>query len=125
MFGRRKKNAASLTRSESLDCRPVVNPEVTVQREKDGVVRLSLPVLLRPLAAKIARHLGIENQPRQRVIELDALGTEVWLLIDGQRSVAQIAKAFSQQRKVTMEEALAAVTRFLYDLGKRGLIALR
>lgn len=58
-------------------------------------------------------------------LQLDALGTEVWDLIDGRRSVRKIIQRFAETHRLHPREAEVSVTRFLRELGKRGLIGLQ
>jgi hypothetical protein len=53
------------------------------------------------------------------------MGTAVWELMDGERSARQIAEAFARKYQVQVREAETAVTRFLRELGRRGLIGIK
>ena len=61
----------------------------------------------------------------QERLQLDNLGTEVWKMIDGKRTVRDIVDAFAETHQLEGREAEMAVTQFLRDLGKRGLIGLQ
>jgi hypothetical protein len=60
-----------------------------------------------------------------RKLQLDALGTAVWRMIDGQRTVREIIDAFQTTHRVNRREAELSVSTFLKELGKRGLLAMR
>ena len=91
-----------------------------------GDIVLSYPVTLRPWMAKWARRFkGSASQTGTRKLQLDSLGTEVWKMIDGNRTVRDIVEAFAGSHRLGKREAEMAVTQFLRDLGKRGLIGLR
>ncbi len=116
----------TLTREEALACRPVKNHQVTETRGEEGEVMLSYPVRIKPWIAGLRRRLGGGEKPLPpKKLQLDELGTEVWGLIDGRRPVRGIIRAFKENYKVTDRDAEIAVTRFLKELGKRGLIGLR
>jgi hypothetical protein len=53
------------------------------------------------------------------------LGTEVWGLIDGNRSVRRIIEIFAETHQLQIREAEVAVSQFIRLLGQRGLIGLR
>ena len=50
---------------------------------------------------------------------------EVWEMLDGSRTTAQIIQQFADSHSISSQEAERSVTLFLRELGKRGLIALR
>ena len=54
-------------------------------------------------------------------IELDELGTEVWDLLDGRRSVRHLIKSFAGTHQLEPREAEVSVTQFIRELGRRGL----
>ena len=60
-----------------------------------------------------------------RKLQLDELGTAVWGMLDGQKTVSQVIDQFSNLQKLHRREATVSVTLFLRELGKRGLIAMR
>jgi hypothetical protein len=128
---RRRKNdlpaqAGALDREQALNAVPVKNAEVGALRLDSGEMLLTYPIELRPWAAKLARRMGKSPQElKQRRLQLDILGTAVWDLIDGKRTVKAVVRQFSASQEVPIQEGEAAVTRFLRELGRRGLIAIR
>jgi hypothetical protein len=58
-------------------------------------------------------------------LQLDALGTAVWELLDGRRSVQQIIERFADTYSLHAKEAEVSVSQFLRELGRRELIGLR
>ena len=122
----KKKPAGSLlTRDESLEFTPVKNLQIKEVRLKTGDVQIEYPLAMRPWIAALARRLGApQDRVRTRKLQLDALGTAVWDLMDGERSVRQIIKAFAATHQLQTKEAEVSVTRFIRELGKRGLIGL-
>jgi len=120
------KSAGSLlTRKESLEFKPVKNLQIKEVRLKTGDVQIEYPLAMRPWIAALARRLGSpQDRIRTRKLQLDTLGTAVWDLMDGERSVRQIIKAFALTHQLQAKEAEVSVTRFIRELGKRGLIGL-
>jgi hypothetical protein len=115
-----------LTRRQALELTPVKNTNIKEFRLESGDLRIEYPLAVRPWITTLARHLGKTVDPtRLRKLQLDALGTEVWDMLDGCRSVAQIIQIFSDRHRVSTKEAEISVTRFIRELGRRGLIGLR
>ena len=121
----RRPRKPALSREQALGCRPVKNPKVCeVERRETGLV-LSYPVRPRQwVATFLGRMKWTGGRVVTRRLELDALGTAVWRMIDGRRSVADIIRSFADRYGVLEQEAEIAVTRFLRALGRRGLIGL-
>ncbi|UCD32397.1 MAG: PqqD family protein [Desulfobacterales bacterium] len=94
-------------------------------RLDSGEVILTYPLAVRPWLAGIGRRLGVNPDTTQtKKIQLDALGTSVWEQMDGKRSVREIIQGFVRAHQLHPKEAEVAVTQFLRNLGKRGLIGI-
>ena len=116
---------SGLTRAQSLALVPVKNRDVDETFTTDGLVRLSLPVAVRPVLAGLARRLGLwDGQVLRKTVELDVLGTAVWRAIDGRTSVAAIAAGLARDYRLDTREAELAVAQFLRQLGRRGAIGV-
>lgn len=116
----------AITREEALRHVPVKNPAVCETRLDSGEVQLTYPQQLRPFMAALSRRIGGgQTRPMERKLQLDALGTQVWDLVNGQRSVKSLIHSFAEAHQIHAREAEVAVTQFLRQLGRRGLIALR
>jgi hypothetical protein len=125
MLSRRKKSGLP-SREDALECTPIKNDGVEESRLENGELQLSYPVTSRPWLAGLARRLG--RKPYEtylKKLQLDALGTEVWELMDGGTRVRDVIRLFAARHRLQQREAELAVTRFLRELGKRGLIGLR
>ena len=104
---------------------PVVSRDVAATTGPDGLVRLSLPVVVRPALAGLARRLGLwDGRSLRRTLELDAMGSAVWGLFDGRRTVGEVAVALAERYRLDAREAELAVAAFLRQLGQRGAIGL-
>ena len=122
----RKKKSGLPSREDALECTPVKNDQVEESRMENGELQLSYPVTSRPWLAGFVRRLGRKTKGTYlKKLQLDALGTEVWELLDGGSRVRDIIRQFAARHRLQQREAELAVTRFLRDLGKRGLIGLR
>ena len=60
--------------------------------------------------------------PRDRRVVLDAIGTDVWQMLDGQITIGQIAKSLAKKYKLNAREAELSLQQFFKDLGRRGYI---
>lgn len=124
-FFRKKAPPSPLLRDEALDCIPVKSAAIHAAHTPEGLVRLRYPLALKPWMAELAKRFGsTPAAPPSRQLELDELGSLTWGLIDGHRSVRTIIRRFARQTRVHPKEAEFAVTRFLRELGRRGIIAM-
>ena len=121
-----RKKKPLISRAEALDSKPVKNSDVQEVQLDSGDMLLTYPIRVRPWASLLVRRLmGASGQIQRKKLQLDTLGTAVWELIDGERSVKQVIKQFSKQHQLHRREAEVAVTQFLRELGRRGLIGLK
>ncbi|MFH1292841.1 MAG: PqqD family protein [Pseudomonadota bacterium] len=123
-----KKHAGTLqlTRGEALIYKPIKNLKIKEARLETGEVLLTYPTKMRPWIADLIRKFGgAVNEVQPKKLQLDELGTAVWDLMDGRRSVLQIIKGFAKKYDLQTREAEVAVTQFLRMLGKRGIIGLK
>jgi hypothetical protein len=77
--------------------------------------RIDVPFLLRFLPQK----------KRFVAVRLDDLGSQVWSLLDGQRTAAQVAQALAQNANLDPEDCARRVLIHLFALRARGAVALR
>jgi len=114
------------SREDALECTPVKNDRVEESRLENGELQLSYPVTSRRWLAGFFRWGGRKSEGTYlKKLQLDALGTEVWELLDGCVRVRDVIGQFAARHRLQQREAELAVTRFLRELGKRGLIGLR
>jgi len=115
-----------MSRAQALRCRPIKSEDITEIRLESGEVLIEYPLTLRPLAAAIARRLGTSGTVwKTKKLQLDALGTSVWDLFDGRRSVSQVIEIFARTHRLESREAEVSITRFIQELGRRGILGLR
>jgi len=123
---KKKPVTSRMTRSEALAYKPVKNQDVSETRLDTGEVVIEYPMTVRPLIAAVARRLGkTQDLTQTKKLQLDALGTSVWDLIDGQHTVRRMINIFAQTHRLEKREAEVSVTQFIRELGKRGLLGLR
>jgi len=123
---KKKPKDPTISRAEALNRVPVKNRQLSENRLESGEVVINYPVTMRPLfAGLIKRFGGPQVQTQMKKLQLDELGTAVWDLVDGKRSVRQLVKTFAGTHQLELREAEVSVTQFMRELGRRGLIAMR
>lgn len=122
----KKKSGPTLSRAEALSRIPSKNLQIREERLDSGEVVIHYPVTIRPFFAGLVKRFGgSESQIQTRKLQLDQLGTSVWAMIDGNSSVRQLISIFATTHQLEVREAEVAVTQFLRELGRRGLIGIR
>ena len=116
----------AIRRQAALQVIPMKSRMVTESRLDSGEVLVTYPVAVRPWMAKVLNMLGrTPDKPVTRKLQLDALGTMVWDLLDGKRSVQELIERFASDHQLQTREAEISVTQFLRELGRRGIIGMR
>jgi hypothetical protein len=116
----KSRRAPKLTHEQSLNAFPVRNTLVQYQRTEEGEVEITIPRREDLLGKMMALVFFI---PKKRKIILEAVGSDVWEMCDGQHTVSQIIDALVRKHKLTRREVEASLTEYLRKLGKRRLIA--
>ena len=124
---KKKPVANRMTRLEALAFKPVKSQQVSETRLETGEVVIEYPLAVRPLIAAVAKRLGKSQQDlvQTKKLQLDALGTSVWDLVDGKHSVRRMINIFAETHRLERREAEVSVTQFIRELGKRGLLGLQ
>jgi hypothetical protein len=111
---------------ESLAYRPVKSLEVAEEKLDSGEVVLTYPLTLRPWLLSLATRLGLRSEETlSRKLQLDEMGSLTWSLLDGKRAVHDLVDFVCRRYKLNRREAEVAMTGFLRDLGKRGLVGFQ
>lgn len=105
-----------------LEARPVRNAAAAAAEEGDGAV--SVTVKRRKPAALLPPLSWLIRPKLTRTFRLDKLGTLVWRLCDGERTVEDVVDAFAERLGLTFHEARVAVTAYLSTLVQRGAMAM-
>ncbi|MFZ7125070.1 MAG: PqqD family protein [Desulfobacterales bacterium] len=124
---KKRRSHPAISRKAAFDCRPVKNREIVEQHLEGGEILLTYPLRMKPWMEQLLgrfRRLSTP-QPATRKLQLDELGATAWELIDGKRTVRRIVAEFGRSYRLHPREAEVSVSRFLFELGKRGLIAMR
>ncbi len=122
---RKKPQVETLTRAEALACVPRLNPSARWHTLDDGDVLIEYRLALKPFFLELARKFT--QKPATdltKKLQLDAMGSSVWRMIDGNNDVKSIIYNVSKKSGMGLQEAEISVTTFLRELGKRGLVHL-
>lgn len=115
-----------LSRSEALKFRPVKSRHLVEERLGDAEVIIEYPMTVKPWVSSLLQRFGGQAESvRTKKLQLDELGTAVWDMVDGHRSVRSIVAEFAAAHRLEQKEAEVSVTHFLRMLGQRGLIGMR
>ncbi len=126
VFRKKQKRGPHILRAQALECTPVKNIHVKATRLDNGEVLLTYPGAMRPwIAGLIRRFGGPSDRSFTKKLQLDELGTQVWDLIDGSSTAQRVIRRFAQDYQLHLKEAEVSVSRFLRELGRRGIIGLR
>ena len=61
---------------------------------------------------------------RERATALDRVGTQIWRLCDGEKTVEEVIDAFATLHDLTFHESRVAVTGYARMLVQRGLLVI-
>lgn len=114
-------NKVALLLRVQLESRPLVNEVVTVQEINGPGLRLTTPLAENRRGRFLRRILPIRQE---KTIELDALGAELFRLIDNQRTVEEMVDLHRERWRLTFFEARAMVLEFLKTMMARNIIVL-
>lgn len=117
---RKKSDEIKVSRREFLGIRPLQNPNLKWDRNENGEVTLYVPF------KKSGRFRSFFSKfyetPREKKIQLDKIGSHVWILCDGNHTVKEISESIHRQYKLVMEEAETALQTYLNQLIGRKLL---
>ena len=113
----RKRNPAH-SRRDFLALLPMRNPALEWSEEEGHVV-----LHIKLTHTWKTRLLNIFFPvPGDRRVMLDAIGSDVWQMLDGQSTVGHIAKSLAGKYKLNAREAELSLQQFFKDLGRRGYV---
>jgi hypothetical protein len=63
--------------------------------------------------------------PTENMVRMfNRVGSRIWELMDGARSIERIAALLTEEYRIEYDEALASVQRFVDELVEKGLVSL-
>lgn len=98
-----------------MNCKPNrIDPDTTKPVKSDNSV------------ARIIDGEAVVVEPGKGLVTIiNAAGTRIWELTDGQRTVREIAGQVAGDFDVSRVQALADTVEFLQDLNEKGLVILK
>lgn len=115
-----------MPRSAFLKAKPVRNPILKWEKDKKArEIKIKVPLKTSQKEEKKRRNILdklFPPEPRERIISLDRVGSVVWELCDGERTVGDIANYLVEKYKIMPEEAEISLSAYLNQLSKKGLI---
>jgi hypothetical protein len=114
-----RRRGPRLSPEEILRSRPIRNENLNTEELEGGGLRIHTK---RREVWWVKLLAIIFPIPRDRRVELDAVGRQVWELCDGEHTLRDMISLFQQQHKLTRAEAEWSLRNYLKDLGRRGLV---
>jgi hypothetical protein len=114
------------TRTEALAGVPERSPLVSWEVLEQGDIVIEYPLNIKPFFIQLANrfHKGQQQRPTKK-LQLDTMGSRVWLMFDGKKDVKTIIREVADHSGLSLQEAEISVTTFLRELGRRGLMVIR
>jgi hypothetical protein len=141
--GKKKQESSPIARSDFLHIRPIRNPAAKIEKDESGKITLILQFekpkeekteskeeKKEPKKEKISRRqrrtriLPTSSPPvKQRKFHLDTIGSIVWEMCDGEKSVKELVQQLHETYKMLPSEAEISLNSYFNELANRGLIA--
>jgi hypothetical protein len=127
VFKRKKEESLSVPRSLFLKAKPVRNPALKWEKDrKTREIKIIVP-LKPPSQAQKQQKKGILDklfppEPGERIINLDKVGSIVWELCDGEKTIGDIVNHLVEKYRIMPEEAELSLNAYFNQLSKRGLV---
>jgi hypothetical protein len=115
----RLRRRPRLTPEQVLGSRPLRNEQLRTEELEDGGIRI---YALRRESWWVRLLAIVFPIPRERRVELDSVGRQVWELCNGEHTLREMVEAFRKRHKLTRMEAEWSLRNYLKDLGRRGLV---
>ncbi len=102
-----------------LSSRPIRNDLLGWARDSQDNIVVTIP---RQKGWKARLLSLIFHVPKEKKIELDEIGSQVWEMSDGQNTVEDIIEGLGQRYKLNRKESEVSLLAYLKTLGKKGLV---
>jgi len=128
---KKKPKGPSIRRSDFLRLKPLRNPMVEWERNKKGEINIIIPLKkirekMRGAKKEKRRRPGILSklfpEPEEKRIQLDEIGSVVWELCDGKRTVKEIIGYLHEKYKLLPRELEISLSNYLNSLVERRLV---
>ena len=105
-----------------LSLRPKRTLETWKRKDPGGLVVVTHPKPFGRAEAQLSKLLRGSPVVNRH---LDEFGSQIWVLCDGEHTVAQIARALEEQFHERFEPSLPRTLKFIKLLAERGLVTVR
>jgi hypothetical protein len=119
---RKRLLSGEMTAREALELVAFRNPDLHWESTEAGLCVLEVPLRRDGLARFLLRYT---RAPDVKRVELDELGSDVWELCDGERTLEQIVRELMRKHRLGRLEAEMPLRQFVVTLHKRRFIGLR
>jgi len=119
---RKRPKIPPISRSEFLSIKPVRNPNVKWERRESGDILIRIPLPPPKGLTKLLLKMFSVNASEKKIVIPDKIGTLVWELCDGKRTVREISETLQKRFKIMPVEAEVSLSSYLNNLSKKGLV---
>ncbi len=123
---RKKKKAPEIPRTEFLKMKPVRNPALRWEKDEQGTYTVFVPLQQQQQSKGRKGKKGLLSKlapsPTEKKIQLDKVGSIVWGLCDGERTMQDIVEHLREEYKLLPSEAEVSLNAYFNQLSKRGLV---
>lgn len=116
-----RKRGPELTREQAMNALPLRNPNLKWRGNDRGDVVVTL-TRRRDVRGRLVSFFF--HVPKSRDITLDEVGSKVWTLSNGRRTVTELIDTLATEYKLNRREAEVSLTEYLRQLGQRGMVGL-
>ncbi len=110
-----------LNRREMFECRPIRHPSLDWEKNQREEVIIEIPLKKNFWARLLTKFFFL---PERKKINLDRIGSEVWMLCDGKNTVRNIVKILRKRYNLSRKEAEVSTLEYLRRLTQKGIIGL-
>ncbi len=115
-------NGIQVAPKEFLEAKPLRHPDAEWKEDKKGL-HVKLRAGIHPKKTLFSRFFSrLLPATRETRVLLDEQGAFIWRLCDGEQSIKGIAKRLSDQYKMLVPDAEAALDVYMVQLSKQGLV---
>ena len=120
---KKKPKAPPIPRGDFVRIKPIRNPALRWEKNENGIITIYIP-LRKPSKSKslLMKFFLAGDLPKEKKIELDKVGSYVWDLCDGKRTIKNIIESLCKRYKMMPIEAEVSLRAYFTQLSKRGLI---
>jgi hypothetical protein len=119
-----KQVAPEISGNEFLDAKPVRNSAVRWEKNQQGVILLVIPLKQPEEKGRKSIFSAFSPSSQEKKIQLDSMGSIIWELCDGEKTVKDIIQILNEKYGMGPSEAEISLNNYFIQLSKRGLIVL-